>query len=114
MVQADQPSGPSFGPAAAADAPGAGDALAFRDVTCVRGGRVLFERLSFAVPPGGAALVTGPNGIGKSSLMAVPTPLAALKAVASPPKRKSPQARAQPSSWPPSAVTVAIRAAASA
>jgi heme exporter protein A len=38
-------------------------------VTCVRGGRVLFEDLSFALVPGGAALVTGPNGVGKSSLI---------------------------------------------
>jgi heme exporter protein A len=38
-------------------------------VTCVRGGRVLFEDLSFALEPGGAALVTGPNGVGKSSLI---------------------------------------------
>ena len=71
MVQADQPPGPSFGSAAVVDGRGTNAALAFRDVTCVRGGRVLFERLSFAVPPGGAALVTGPNGIGKSSLIRV-------------------------------------------
>jgi heme exporter protein A len=45
--------------------------LAFRDVTCVRGGRVLFEGLSFALEPGGAVLVTGPNGSGKSSLIRV-------------------------------------------
>ena len=38
-------------------------------VTCVRGGRVLFEDLSFALGAGGAALVTGPNGVGKSSLI---------------------------------------------
>lgn len=47
------------------------DALAFRDVTCVRGGRTLFEQLSFAVASGGAALVSGPNGVGKSSLIRV-------------------------------------------
>jgi len=43
--------------------------LSFDAVTCLRGGRVLFEKLSFAVEPGGAALVTGPNGVGKSSLI---------------------------------------------
>lgn len=43
--------------------------LAFRDVTCARGGRVLFEGLRFALAPGQAALVTGPNGAGKSSLI---------------------------------------------
>jgi heme exporter protein A len=43
--------------------------LTFDAVTCVRGGRALFEDLSFALEQGGAALVTGPNGIGKSSLI---------------------------------------------
>jgi heme exporter protein A len=43
--------------------------LAFRDVACLRGGRLLFEGLSFALAPGDAALVTGPNGAGKSSLI---------------------------------------------
>ena len=43
--------------------------IAFDAVTCVRGGRALFQRLSFTLEQGGAALVTGPNGIGKSSLI---------------------------------------------
>jgi heme exporter protein A len=46
-------------------------ALAFRSVTCARGGRILFESLSFVLGPGDAALVTGPNGAGKSSLIRV-------------------------------------------
>jgi heme exporter protein A len=36
---------------------------------CVRGGRVVFEALSFALQPGAALLLTGPNGSGKSSLL---------------------------------------------
>jgi len=43
--------------------------LTFDAVTCVRGGRALFEGLSLALGPGDAALVTGPNGVGKSSLI---------------------------------------------
>lgn len=46
-------------------------ALGFVGVTGARGGRVLFEALSFALAPGGAALVTGPNGAGKSSLIRI-------------------------------------------
>jgi len=45
--------------------------LAFRDVACLRGGRLLFEGLGFALGPGDAALVTGPNGAGKSSLIRI-------------------------------------------
>jgi heme exporter protein A len=43
--------------------------LAFERVACLRGGRLLFERVDFVLGPGGAALVTGPNGVGKSSLL---------------------------------------------
>lgn len=45
--------------------------LAFRDVACLRGGRLLFEGVRFALAPGETALVTGPNGAGKSSLIRV-------------------------------------------
>ncbi|WP_066799306.1 heme ABC exporter ATP-binding protein CcmA [Sphingomonas soli] len=45
--------------------------LAFRDVGCARGGRLLFEGIGFALAAGQAALVTGPNGAGKSSLIRV-------------------------------------------
>jgi heme exporter protein A len=45
--------------------------LAFHDVTCERGGRLLFEGLSFAIGAGEAALVSGPNGVGKSSLVRI-------------------------------------------
>lgn len=45
--------------------------LSFADVTCVRGGRLLFEQLSFALAPGDAALISGPNGTGKSSLIRI-------------------------------------------
>ena len=43
--------------------------LRFEDISCQRGGRLLFENLSFALGPGDAAVVSGPNGIGKSSLL---------------------------------------------
>jgi heme exporter protein A len=43
--------------------------LAAHDISCQRGGRTLFEGLSFALRPGQALLVTGPNGSGKTSLL---------------------------------------------
>lgn len=36
---------------------------------CVRGGRLLFKGVEIALAAGDAALVTGPNGVGKSSLL---------------------------------------------
>jgi len=39
------------------------------DLACVRGGRQVFRNLSFAVSDGEALVVTGPNGVGKSSLL---------------------------------------------
>ncbi|NCN85399.1 MAG: heme ABC exporter ATP-binding protein CcmA [Sphingomonadales bacterium] len=38
-------------------------------LSCVRGGRILFRGLHFALAPGQAGLLTGPNGVGKSSLL---------------------------------------------
>lgn len=39
------------------------------DLTCVRGGRVVFTGLGFTLSPGGALLLGGPNGSGKTSLL---------------------------------------------
>ncbi len=38
-------------------------------LSCVRGGRILFRDLTFALEPGQAGLLAGPNGVGKSSLL---------------------------------------------
>ena len=43
--------------------------LELHDVELSRGGRVLVSGLSFAVEPGRLALLTGPNGSGKTSLI---------------------------------------------
>lgn len=43
--------------------------LRFDEVALRRGGRLLFEGLSFEVGPGERLQVTGPNGSGKSSLI---------------------------------------------
>ena len=43
--------------------------LRFDDVTLVRGGRLLFEKMDLGIRPGEGLQVTGPNGSGKSSLI---------------------------------------------
>ncbi len=45
--------------------------LRLEEVACIRGGRLLFERLGLVLEPGGAAGLTGPNGVGKSSLIRI-------------------------------------------
>src|SRR5262245_34234202 len=43
--------------------------LSGSELACIRGGRQVFRKLSFAVGAGEALAVTGPNGAGKSSLL---------------------------------------------
>ena len=45
--------------------------LAFEHVACVRGGRLLFENVNLTLEPGEGLLVTGANGVGKSSLLRI-------------------------------------------
>ncbi|MFD1786076.1 heme ABC exporter ATP-binding protein CcmA [Sphingomonas floccifaciens] len=45
--------------------------LALDRIACMRGGRILFEGLSLDLNEGAGALVTGPNGTGKSSLLRI-------------------------------------------
>jgi len=46
-------------------------ALAIKGLACRRGGRVLFAGLNLDLTEGQSALVAGPNGIGKSSLLRI-------------------------------------------
>ena len=43
--------------------------LTVTNLTIARGGLAVLEGLSFAVPPGQALVVRGPNGIGKTTLL---------------------------------------------
>lgn len=54
--------------------------LVFDNVACTRGGRQLFEGVSFALDGGDALLVSGPNGVGKSSLIRIAAGLLAPSA----------------------------------
>lgn len=46
-------------------------ALRLSGIACARGGRLLFRGIDLTLEAGGSALLRGPNGIGKSSLMRI-------------------------------------------
>ncbi|WP_321325243.1 heme ABC exporter ATP-binding protein CcmA [uncultured Parasphingorhabdus sp.] len=48
---------------------GSNNRLVAESLDCVRGERTLFRNLNFTLEPGQAGLLTGPNGVGKSSLL---------------------------------------------
>lgn len=48
-----------------------GAALRLSDVACLRGGRMLFRGVTIDLKAGDSALLTGPNGVGKSSLLQI-------------------------------------------
>ena len=54
--------------------------LAVEEIVAVRGERVVFGPLSFAVAAGGALLLVGPNGAGKSTLLRILTGLGRIEA----------------------------------
>lgn len=41
------------------------------NITCIRGGRILFQKLSFGLNPGDVVHLSGPNGAGKTSLLRI-------------------------------------------
>ncbi|MFM9131872.1 MAG: ABC transporter ATP-binding protein [Actinomycetota bacterium] len=53
------------------DHPTVGPVLAARDVSVVRGGRAVLDRVDFVVSPGQRWAVLGPNGCGKTTLLKV-------------------------------------------
>jgi heme exporter protein A len=56
-------------PSTAAHAAGGASDLTAEALACRRGGRLVFAGVSFRLSPGGALVVTGANGSGKSSLL---------------------------------------------